>query len=561
MKKLLKKLAAIVMMVVLITGVMPIMGLEGVFFFNPVKVEAAEDDAFDTSKHIVTQSGKYKGAAWTMYDNGLLWVEDDTSGETSYESFGFGLQDLQKGFDFSGTDIKYLYWNITAPSECDRAFCSSSLIGIKFGEVFINSSSNITNMEHMFEYCGNLEILDVSQLDTSNVTNMTAMFRGCNALKSLDISNFDGSKNLYTYQMFDGCVSLESLNLGEFDTSQVFRMSYMFDGCKSLKSLDVSSFDTSRATHFNYMFGDCSSLTSLDVSGFDISKAVGIQGMFTGCTGLTSLDVSNFDTGNLIDMSYVFRNCKSLTSLDVSGFDTSNVANFMGTFEGCSSLTKLDVSKFNTSKTEDMINMFKGCSSLTDIDVSGFNTSKVNRVKDMFYGCSSLTALDLSNFAGSVFDEADYTGLYEDMLTGCTLLHMIKCPNIEANHDVGIDGRWYKLTANHTIDRTVRYTTLPAAMHSETIVRELTHKCDNVTDGVGICSLCGCSILYGDCDDDGQISTIDAVEFKKYLAGDDASEINLGAADVDTDYIIEVADAVKLMKYLAGMDVELGVND
>ena len=75
MKRAIKKLSAIIMAVVVLATIMPLVGFEGVFKFNLVNVEAVEADPFDTSKLTVTGSGKYTGALWTTYDNGLLWVE------------------------------------------------------------------------------------------------------------------------------------------------------------------------------------------------------------------------------------------------------------------------------------------------------------------------------------------------------------------------------------------------------------------------------------------------------------------------------------------------------
>ena len=44
----------------------------------------------------------------------------------------------------------------------------------------------------MFQLCGELEYLDVSDFDTSNVTNMENMLLGCNKLKEIKgINNFN----------------------------------------------------------------------------------------------------------------------------------------------------------------------------------------------------------------------------------------------------------------------------------------------------------------------------------------------------------------------------------
>ena len=90
------------------------------------------------------------------------------------------------------------------------------------------------------------------------------------------------------------------------------------------------------------------------------------------------------------------------------------------------------------------------------------------------------------------------------------------------------------------------------------LIKEVTHQCNSVTNGIGNCSVCGLIVKYGDCDDNGIINVSDAVMLKKYLAGDKSVAINLGAADVNADKEVKVEDAVKFMKHLAGVNVELG---
>ena len=107
----------------------------------------------------------------------------------------------------------------------------------------------------------------------------------------------------------------------------------------------------------------------------------------------------------------------------------------------------------------------------------------------------------------------------------------------------------------------MRYNKVSTDMAEITIMKELNHCCENVTDGVGTCVICGLDVYYGDCNDDGIVNVSDAVVLKKYLAGDDTMEINVGTADVNPNRKLEVADAVKLMKYLAGVDAKLGVLD
>ncbi|MBO4865842.1 MAG: BspA family leucine-rich repeat surface protein [Ruminococcus sp.] len=202
-------------------------------------------------------------------------------------------------------------------------------------------TSNVTNMDAMFNCCYNLTSLDVSSFDTSNVTDMSYMFSYCKKLKTLDVSNFDTSNVTDMYGMFRGCYDLTSLDVSNFDTSNVTNMPVMFGECYSLKSLNVSGFNTSNVTDMGAMFYDCKKLETLDLSGFDTSNVTNMDAMFNCCYDLTSLDISSFDTSKVTVMGDIFSDCTSLTTLDLSNFDISNVIDTYNMFSSCDNLKTL----------------------------------------------------------------------------------------------------------------------------------------------------------------------------------------------------------------------------
>ena len=121
-----------------------------------------------------------------------------------------------------------------------------------------------TNYNYLFyDYTGTE--LDLSAWDTSNVTNMNYMFNGCSNLTSLDLSSFN--------------------------TSNVTNMSYMFYGCSELTSLDLSNFDMSNVTNMGRMLDFCSKLHTLHLdncSNDTISKIITSSSLSTGTiTGVT----------------------------------------------------------------------------------------------------------------------------------------------------------------------------------------------------------------------------------------------------------------------------------
>ena len=115
---------------------------------------------------------------------------------------------------------------------------------------------------------------------TSAIPSSTieASFKGSNTSNVTDMNH-----------MFDGCTNLISLDISGWNTSKVTIMRNMFNGCKSLTSLNLSNFNTSNVTDMGSMFYRCSSLTSLTLSGWVISDATNTNNMFSGCDELKEI--------------------------------------------------------------------------------------------------------------------------------------------------------------------------------------------------------------------------------------------------------------------------------
>ena len=102
-----------------------------------------------------------------------------------------------------------------------------------------SNTSNVTEMNGMFNGCSSLTSLDVSSFDTSNVTDMNSMFLGCSSLTSLDLSNFNTSNVTDMNSMFDSCSNLTSLTLSGWVISDATSTSFMFDGCGKLSTITM----------------------------------------------------------------------------------------------------------------------------------------------------------------------------------------------------------------------------------------------------------------------------------------------------------------------------------
>ena len=193
-------------------------------------------------------------------------------------------------------------------------------------KVYLNAnSSEMFYSKYDEQKIKNILEIDLSNFDTSQVTNMNNMFDGMTNLTTLNLSNFDTSRVTDMQYMFSYASNLTSLNLSNFDTSKVTNMRYMFYGMSNLAILNLSSFDTSKVTNMNAMFYDVHSLTTLNLSNFNTSKVTNMSYMFYGMRNPTTLNLSSFDTSKVTDMEAMFANMSSLISLNLSNFDTSKV--------------------------------------------------------------------------------------------------------------------------------------------------------------------------------------------------------------------------------------------
>lgn len=174
---------------------------------------------------------------------------------------------------------------IYAPEDSSELFaCFLQVKKIEWGDCL--DTRNVIDMSHLFWFCSNLEVLDVSGFDTSRVTNMSDMFSECEQLKFLDVSGFDTENATDMYGMFSGCKRLTSLDVSGFDTSRVTNMTGMFEWCMCLTSLDTGKFDTSNVQSMARMFFQCEQLRNLDIRRFDRKGGVDRYQMFSGCGAL-----------------------------------------------------------------------------------------------------------------------------------------------------------------------------------------------------------------------------------------------------------------------------------
>ena len=338
----------------------------------------------------------------------------------------------------------------------------------------------------MFYDCSKLTSLNLSNFNTSNVTNMNGMFNGCSKLTSLNVSSFNTSKVTHMNGMFSGCEKLTSLNLLSFDTSNVTNMTSMFYRCSSLTSLNLSNFNTSNVTNMRLMFYYCSSLTSLNLSSFDMSRVTDTGYMLDDCSSLTEIktpkaigskavdlptktNYSWFDQANTNNAytqitsaclsktlvlhenySYLLRSWETALSRNNANFTAENIKTiqFVNTVPSGSGYTQVSVGATTSAGTPAFVSgtagvvnitayvkanssdstkydvifyspvtiyapvnssyLFSELTALNSINFGNFNTSNVTNMSYMFWGCTILTTLNVSNFNTSNVTDMSY---------------------------------------------------------------------------------------------------------------------------------------------------------
>ena len=242
------------------------------------------------------------------------------------------------------------------------------------------------------DYAGDITTVefDPSFANCSTITNMAGWFFGNAKLQTINGLEYLNTSNVTDMDaLFDDCTSLTSLDLSTFDTHNVTDMRGMFYGCTSLITLNVTSFNTSNVRLFNSMFNNCTALKSIDVSNFDTRNATSLRMMFRNCISLEALEIRNFETPNVTDMYHVFSGLR-LPGIDLSKMNTEKVETMEGLFYK-TAFSSLDLSGFNTSQVKNMYMMFTNSSNLQTIYVGdGWSTSNVTDGRNMFSNCNSL---------------------------------------------------------------------------------------------------------------------------------------------------------------------------
>ena len=194
-----------------------------------------------------------------------------------------GIKMIYSGEELS--DLGYLFYN------------DSTTASIMFLKSF--KTHNVTNMQHMFFGCKELQLLNLSNLYFEKVINMSNMFSNCERLESVNFGdesndNSSATKELTTAScMFYGCTKLTRIKFrnGFFYSGEKFLdMSSLFKNCSSLNSLNLDKCNIQKVGNIGDMFNGCSKLETIDLGKNSFgSTPTGYTSLFSGCNYLKKI--------------------------------------------------------------------------------------------------------------------------------------------------------------------------------------------------------------------------------------------------------------------------------
>ncbi|TFG17612.1 MAG: BspA family leucine-rich repeat surface protein [Promethearchaeota archaeon] len=261
-------------------------------------------------------------------------------------------------------------WNVSAATDMSFMFYNTHLFNQNIGDWDV---SNVVTMDYMF-YSARVFNQDIGDWDVSSATNMTSMF-----LYAGDFNQFIGNWNVSSVNNMSNMFTFAedfNQNIENWDVSSVTDMSGMFSGATNFnQSLNI--WDVSSVTDMRWMFSGATNFNqSLNI--WDVSSVTDMSGMFCDATSFNR-NITKWDVSGVTDMGAMFCGATSFNQ-SIGVWNVSNVLNMGSLFSEAISFNQF-LGEWNVSNVKSMDEMFIG------VTLSTFNYD------NMLINWSNLTIL------------------------------------------------------------------------------------------------------------------------------------------------------------------------
>lgn len=274
--------------------------------------------------------------------------------------------------------------NLTGTTNLFQAFHLCENLGAS-GNMDGWDTSSVTDMRSTFYLCSSFN-QPIGSWNTSKVTNMANMFHHASSFNQT-LENWDTSNVVLMDGMFYNASSFNQPIEG-WNTSKVTNMAYMFYHASSFNQ-PLNNWDTSQVNVMMYMFSDASSFNQ-PLDNWDVSNVGEMGGMFSDAISFNQ-PLGNWETSSVDNMGAMFSGASSFNQ-PIGGWDTSNVRFMDNLFSDATDFNQ-NIGSWDVSSVYFMDWMFKYATSFSQ-DLSNWDVSNVQSMSGMFYGVT----ISLSNY-------------------------------------------------------------------------------------------------------------------------------------------------------------------
>lgn len=228
----------------------------------------------------------------------------------------------------------------------------------------IQETSELTNLESLYENCSKLSSIRLSSISPVNLKNA---FRNTNSLDEISgIETWDVSKATTLYGTFDGC------GLSDYSFMESWSLPLCTDTTRCFANTNTNK---------------------IDISKWNIPNLNHSSQMFTGSKA-TTIDISNkkFDTMALVDSMLSNSNIKTVIANNIQWGDPATINDILTS----APINTLVMDTINSNMT-DFTGLCKNCTTLKNDILLPLNTTSA---VDVFNGCSAMTHVH-DNWNGS----------------------------------------------------------------------------------------------------------------------------------------------------------------